>query len=97
MQTYMTLIHYTQQGIKNIKQGPNRLDAAKKAFKDAGAEIKNFYLTMGQYDAVVISESPNDEATAKVALLIGSQGNVQTQTFRAFSEDEFKKLVSAIP
>lgn len=97
MATYISLLHYTQQGMKNIKQAPSRLDAAKKAFKDAGAEIKNFYLTMGQYDAVVISESPNDEATAKVALLIGSQGNVQTQTFRAFSEDEYRKIVTALP
>ena len=97
MATYITLMHYTQQGIKNIKQGPDRLDVAKKVFKDAGAEIKEFYLTMGQYDAVVVSESPNDEATAKIALLIGSQGNVQTQTFRAFSENEFRKIVSAMP
>ena len=66
-------------------------------FKDAGAEIKEFYLTMGQYDAVVVSESPNDEATAKIALLIGSQGNIQTQTFRAFSENEFRKIVAAMP
>jgi uncharacterized protein with GYD domain len=97
MATYITLLNYTQQGIKNIKQGPDRLDAAKKAFKAAGAEIKDYYLTMGQYDAVVVSEAPDDETTAKIALSIGAMGNVQTQTFRAFTEGEYKKIVSALP
>ena len=96
MATYITLFKYTQQGIKNIKQGPDRLDAGKQAFKSAGAEIKDFYLTMGQYDAVVVSEAPDDETMAKIALTIGSQGNVQTQTFRAYPESEYRKLISAL-
>jgi len=97
MATYITLLHYTQQGIKNIKQGPDRLDAGKQAFKAAGVEVKDFYLTMGQYDAVVVSEAPDDETMAKVALSLGSQGNVQTQTFRAFPESEYRKIISALP
>ena len=96
MATYITLLNYTQQGMKNIKQGPDRLDDAKQAYKEVGAEIKDFYLTMGQYDAVVVSEAPDDEITAKIALTIGSQGNVQTQTFRAFSESEYRKIISAL-
>jgi uncharacterized protein with GYD domain len=97
MATYITLLRYTQQGMKNIKQGPDRLDAAKQAFKAAGAEIKDFYLAMGQYDAVVVSESPDDETTAKIALSIGAQGNIQSQTFRAFPESEYRKIISALP
>ena len=97
MATYITLLHFTQQGIKDIKQGPERLDAAKQVFKAAGAEIKDFYLTMGQYDAIVISEAPDDETTSKIALIIGSQGNVQTQTFRAYPESEYRKIISALP
>ena len=73
------------------------VDGAKQAFKAAGAEIKDFYLTMGQYDAIVVSEAPDDETTAKIALSIGALGNVQTETFRAFPESEYKKLVSALP
>ncbi|MCJ7553403.1 MAG: GYD domain-containing protein [Ignavibacteriaceae bacterium] len=97
MATYITLLRYTQQGMKNIKQGPDRLNDAKKAYKAAGAEIKDFYLTMGQYDAVVVSEAPDDQTTAKIALSIGALGNVQTETFRAFSESEYKIIVSALP
>ena len=96
MPTYISLLRYTQQGIKNIKDAPSRLDAAKDAFKKAGADIKAFYLVMGQYDAVVISEAPDDESAAKLALLIGSLGNVQTETLRAFTEVEYRKLVAGV-
>ena len=97
MPTYMMLLNYTQQGIKNIKQGPERLDAAKQAFKDGGAEIKDFYLTMGQYDIVVVAEAPSDETMAKIILAIGSYGNVKTETFRAFTEGEYRNIVSELP
>lgn len=96
MATYITLLKFTDQGIKNIKQGPDRLDAAKKVFKAAGAEIKDFYLLMGQYDAIVISEAPDDETTAKVALMVSAMGNVKTETFRSFSESEYRKIVSSM-
>lgn len=96
MPTYITLMRYTQKGIENIKESPARLDEAKKAFQAMGAELKEYYLTMGQYDAVIISEGPNDETAAKLSLLIGSQGAVRTETFRAFNQEEYRKMVTAI-
>ena len=96
MPTYIILLRYTQKGIQHIKESPNRLDAAKKAFRDAGAELKEFYLVMGQYDAVSISEAPDDETLARVVLALGSQGNVQTETLRAFPEAEYRKIVSGL-
>lgn len=62
-----------------------------------GTEIKAFYLVMGQYDAVVVSEAPDDETAAKLALAIGSLGNIRTETLRAFAEDEFRKIIAALP
>ncbi len=97
MPTYISLLRYTQQGVQNIKEGPARLDSAKQAFKAMGGELKQWYLVLGQYDAVVISEGPDDETAAKLALAIGSQGNIRTETFRAFTEDEFRKLIAALP
>ena len=97
MPTYISLIRYTQQGVQNIKDSPARLDAAKKAFKAMGGELKQWYLVLGQYDAVVISEGPDDETAAKLALAIGAQGNIRTETFRAFTEDEYRKLIAALP
>jgi len=97
MPTYISLLRYTQQGAQNIKESPARLEAAKKVFKAMGGELKEWYLVLGQYDAVVVSEGPDDETAAKLALAIGSQGNIRTETFRAFTEDEFRKMISALP
>ena len=97
MATFISLLRWTQKGIENVKEGPGRLDAARTAFRAVGAEIKSFHLVMGRYDAVVISEAPSDEAVAKALLSICSRGTVQTETFRAFTEDEFRKIVSALP
>ncbi len=97
MSTYITLMQWTQQGIQNIKDAPARLDAAKQLVKSLGGEIKAVYLVMGEYDFVLISEAPNDEVVAKVALMTGMQGNVRTQTMKAFTEDEYRKIVAGLP
>ena len=97
MPTYITLLRYSQAGAEDIKQGPARLDAAKQAFQAMGAEIKGYYLVMGQYDAVVIGEAPNDETVAKLALSIAAGGAVRTETLRAFTEDEYRQIIAALP
>jgi uncharacterized protein with GYD domain len=97
MPTYISLVQYTQQGIQKVKESPSRLDAAKKAFEQAGAKIKDFYLVMGEYDLVFIAEAPNDDVIAKLTLMLASMGNVKTRTSRAFTEGEYRKLVQSLP
>jgi uncharacterized protein with GYD domain len=97
MPIYITLLNYTQQGIKNVKESPARDEAAKKAIQAMGGEIKQLYLTMGQYDSVAIYEAPNDETVATLLLTIGMQGNVTTQTMRAFTQDEYRKIIASLP
>ena len=97
MPTFITLIRSTQQGMENIKQGPGRLEAAKQTFKAMGAKLKQFYLVMGQYDMVVVGEAPDDETAAKLSLAIGSKGAIRTETMRAFTEEEYNKIVEALP
>ena len=96
MATYITLANYTDQGIRAIKEAPSRVDAAKEVAKSFGGELKEFYLTMGAYDIVSISEAPDDETAAKIALTLGSAGNVRTITLRAFTEAEFGEIVAGI-
>jgi uncharacterized protein with GYD domain len=95
--TYITLLRWTQKGAENVKQSPARLDAAKKAFQAAGGAMTQFYLVMGQYDMVAISEAPDDETAAKMSLSIAAAGAVQTETLRAFSEVEYRKIMTALP
>jgi len=97
MTTYIQILRFTQQGIEKIKESPTRLDAAKKLYKSMGCEMKAFYLVMGQYDVVVVTEAPDDETASKLALAIGAQGNVRTETLRAYTESEYRKLIAALP
>ena len=97
MPTYITLISYTQEGIANMKDSPDRLEKAKQAIKAAGGEMKAFYLTMGHYDAVSISEAPDDESYARIILTLAGGGAIRTQTLRAFTEEEYKRIVAGLP
>jgi uncharacterized protein with GYD domain len=97
MPHYVTLIRYTQQGAAKIKESPSRLDAAKKTAENAGGKILAWYLTMGKYDAVLVSEFPNDEAAARFMLATGALGNVTTQSLKAFTEAEYRKIVASLP
>jgi uncharacterized protein with GYD domain len=96
MATYITLIRWTQQGAGKVKDSPKRLDAGRKAFKKLGVEIKDTYLTMGRYDLVCVIEGPDDDTVARALLSLGSQGNVQTETLKAWTEDEFRKITSSL-
>ena len=96
MASYVLLSHYTHQGIEHVKQSPDRVDALRKIFDRHGAKIKDFYALLGQHDTLLIVEAPNDETVAKLALYIAEQGNVRVETHRAFTEPEFRKLLSEI-
>ena len=97
MATYIMLSRFTEQGLRGIKDGPARLESARKTFEGLGARLTDFYLTVGQYDAVAVVEAPDDETIAKASLAIGSQGNVRIESLRAFNEDEYRRLVGALP
>ena len=92
MATYLMLLNWTEQGIKNIKESPKRMDAAKKLAKDLGGEIKSVYMTQGNFDLAFIAEMPNDEKVAGYVLKLGSLGNVRTTTLKAYSEDDYRKI-----
>ncbi len=96
MPHFVTLIRYTQQGIAKIKESPARLDAARKAAEKVKGKIHSWYLTMGQYDAVIISEFPSDEAAAKFMLSVGALGNISTETLKAFNEAEYRSITGGL-
>lgn len=97
MPTYISLMKYTSQGIANIKDAPDRIKAARAAIEAAGGKMLSYHVTMGQYDGVAITEFPNDEVGATILLAVGSQGNLSTETMRAFTEEEFASIVGNLP
>jgi len=97
MATYVTLYKFTEQGIKNIKEAPKRYEEGIKQWEAIGGKMIAFYATQGDYDYVGIVEHP-DEPTAMAFILgLGSQGNVRTTTLKAYSPEEFAKMVEKIP
>jgi uncharacterized protein with GYD domain len=96
MPTYISFLRWTRQGIENVKDSSKRLDAGRKAFKKVGVKLKDTYLTMGQYDLICVLEAPDDASVAKALLTLGSQGNVQTETLKAFTEDEYRKIIGSL-
>lgn len=96
MATYIILINWTQKGIENVKDSPDRLDAAKKLFQSEGSKIKEFYLVTGRYDMVVVAEAPDAETVAKLALTIGKGGAIRTETLSAFPEVEYRKIIASL-
>ena len=73
------------------------MDAAKKAIESAGGKLKSFHLLMGQYDMAIIVEVPDDATLARINLSLASKGGVRSETLRAFTEDEYRKIISSIP
>lgn len=96
MPAYVVLVNWTEQGVRQIKDTTKRLDAAKKALKDMGGEIKSIYLTLGDYDLVAICEAPDDAVAARFIMQLGMLGNVRTKTLKAFPEVAFREIIASL-
>lgn len=96
MTTYVMLASWTDQGIKNVKDSPRRLEAARSALKEMGGDLKTFFLTMGDYDMVAIYEAPDDAVAARFTMQLGQLGNVRTRTLKAFPEAAYREIVASL-
>ncbi|MGZ8299592.1 MAG: GYD domain-containing protein [Rhodoplanes sp.] len=93
MASFILLAHFTEQGIKNVKDSPKRADAFRQSAKKRGATVKEIFWTLGQYDLVAILDAPDDVTVTALGLSLGTLGNVRTQTLRAFSEAEMAAVL----
>jgi uncharacterized protein with GYD domain len=96
MAMYVSLIQFTDQGIRNIKKTIKRGDAAMAEAEKMGMKIVEEFWTMGTYDVVVVVDAPNDETMGAFMLKIGSLGNVKSHTMRAFRRDEMAGILAKI-
>ena len=96
MPSYIMLSNWTDQGIRQVKDSPDRLDAARKLCSQHGAEITAFYMTLGAYDMVIIIDAPNDDAFAKLAISIAKGGNIRSASLKAFDEDQYRKIIESV-
>jgi uncharacterized protein with GYD domain len=97
MATYAVLTSFTDAGAKGVKDSPDRFEAGQPLLAQMGIEIKAHYWLMGSYDLLTILEAPDAKAVSRFALTVGKQGNGRTETMRAFSLEEFREIVGALP
>lgn len=97
MATYVTLVHFTDQGIRNVKQTTERAKVLSAAGTRLGIKIRDIYWTIGAYDAVIVSEASDEESMAALALSAGALGNIRTQTLRAYSAVELDRILNKLP
>src|SRR3954463_15346233 len=93
MATFVMLVSFTEQGVRNVKETTKRADAFKDMARKVGLTVKDLYWTLGPYDVVAIGEAPDDETATAAALSISALGHVRTQTLRAFSRDEMGAIL----
>ena len=96
MPAYVMLANWTDQGARQVKESPRRLDSAKKALAEMGGEFKSIFMTMGQYDMVIIYEAPDDAVAARFTLLLAQLGSVRTQTLKAFPEAAYREIINSL-
>ena len=96
MANYVSLLQFTDQGIRAVKDSPKRAEAARALGEKMGVKVADVFWTLGAYDLVLVLEAANDEAVTAFTLSLGALGNVKTQTMRAFRSDEFKAVVGKI-
>src|SRR6266516_1821000 len=96
MPTYISLVNLTEQGVKEAKNAPERLLAFDAALKEAGGKLIGFYLVMGQYDYIVITEAPDDQTAARLILGTIAQGSMRTQTMSTFPRKELEQTARTL-
>ena len=97
MPAYISLLNFTDQGIRNVKQTTQRAEAFRATAEKMGVKVKEIYWTLGRYDAVADIEAQDDEAVTRLMLSLGSLGNVRTETLRAFSAQEMDRILRGMP
>ena len=97
MPTYITLVNFTEEGIENMKESPERLEQVDDLVRSLGGEPIGFYLTMGRFDAVYLYEAVDDATATQGAIQTAMGGAVRTETLRAFDEDEYREIVDQLP
>ncbi len=96
MATYIVLIDYTDQGVRNIKDSPARATAFRETAAQKGVTVKELYWTTGGHDGVLILDAPDARTAASLLLSLGSSGNVRTHTLRAFDGAEMEQILDGV-
>jgi uncharacterized protein with GYD domain len=93
MPTYIALIDWTADGVRGFRDSVDRYEAAQEQMQSMGVSFTNIYWTLGNHDIVGILEAPDDETAAAGLLAVAGEGNIRSQTLRAFSAEEMRGVI----
>jgi len=92
MNTYIVLMKLTDQGIRAVKDAPDRIEAAIDSLATLGGKVNGFYATLGEYDYVACLDAPNEAVVMRFLLAFGAAGDVRTTTMKALAREEFEEI-----
>ena len=96
MPTYIMLANWTDQGARQVRDSPRRVDTARRSLAEMGGDLKTVYMTMGEYDLVAVYEAPDDAVSARFTLMLGMLGAVRTRTLKAFPEAAYRQIIASL-
>jgi uncharacterized protein with GYD domain len=93
MSTYVSLINWTEQGIKTYSETIQRAEEFRKLVEASGGKVREILWTVGEYDIVSIADFPDDETAVAALLQVGSGGRIRSNTLRAFNAEEMSGII----
>ncbi len=97
MERYIMLFKFTDKGIANVQDSPNRAEGFKAIAAQVGAKVEFQYWTFGEFDGALVLTAPDDTAIGALAIGLGRLGNVRTTMLRAFDINEFRTMLEKMP
>lgn len=78
MPHYMVQAAYTADAWRDLVKNPqDRAAALRPAIEALGGKLVSFYMSFGEYDALVIAEMPDNVSAAGVAVAASAGGAVK--------------------
>ncbi len=93
---YVVLVRLTPDALNTIEEAPDRLRKPRSVLSEEGVDLEKVYLTLGQYDGVIVASTPDDATVARTILKGGREWVLETETLRAFPEEEFRGIVGDV-
>jgi uncharacterized protein with GYD domain len=96
MTRYLSLLNFTEQGLRSVQQSSERAHQFRKSVEAAGGKVVSQYWAVGEADGCIVFETPNEETAAALLLALGKLGNVRTRSLRIFDDMEFARITAKV-
>jgi uncharacterized protein with GYD domain len=96
MATFVSLVNWTDQGIRHVKDTIQRYERGEELANKHGVSNEQIYWTVGPYDMVFIAQAPDAESITAYLLELGAAGNIRTTTLRGYNREEMSGILEKL-